>query len=209
MMQGIQNIIFDLGGVIINLDYGRTEQAFIDAGITDFKERYTQLQQTPLFDQFEMGKISKDDFINTLIDMSPLPITEEDVVAAWNAMLLNFPLRRLQILQQLRLHHGLFLLSNTNELHELAFNQILYREHGMPNIGVFFDKAYLSHRVGLRKPMKEIFELVLNENGLEAGKTLFIDDSPQHIEGAISVGLQTIWLEKGMTMEHNIFRNRI
>jgi len=114
--------------------------------------------------------------------------------------------RRLQILQQLRLYYDLFLLSNTNEIHEAAFNQILMQEHGIPNIGVFFDRVYLSHRVGLRKPMREIFERVLEENNLKPEQTLFIDDSLQHIEGAKLLGIQTIYLEKGMTIEKDVFK---
>ena len=77
---------------------------------------------------------------------------------------------------------------------------------GMPNLGVFFDRVYLSHRVGLRKPMKEIFQLVLDENSLKAEHTLFIDDSIQHIEGAKLLGIQTIHLKKGMTIEEDIFK---
>jgi FMN phosphatase YigB (HAD superfamily) len=106
----------------------------------------------------------------------------------------------------LQLYYNLFLLSNTNEIHEEAFNGILMRTHGIPNIGVFFDKAYLSHRVGLRKPMKEIFERLMEESGLKPEETLFIDDSPQHVEGAKLLGIQTIYLEKGMTIEGDVFK---
>jgi putative hydrolase of the HAD superfamily len=137
-----------------------------------------------------------------------LPLTEEQIWKAWNAMLLDFPKRRLQILEQLRLHHDLFLLSNTNEEHEEAFNNILKNAYGIPNIGVFFDRVYLSHRVGLRKPMKEIFEMVLKENSLQLEHTLFIDDSPQHVAAARQLGIQTIHLEKGMTIEENIFLDK-
>jgi FMN phosphatase YigB (HAD superfamily) len=112
----------------------------------------------------------------------------------------------LQILQQLRLHYDLFLLSNTNEIHEETFNNILMQAHGIPTIGVFFDKVYYSHRVGLRKPMKEIFERVLAENMLKPEHTLFIDDSPQHIAVAKELGIQTIYLEKGMTIEDDVFK---
>lgn len=80
--------------------------------------------------------------------------------------------------------------------------------HGMPNIGVFFDKAYMSHRIGLRKPMPEVFQYVLNDNGLQPEHTLFIDDSPQHIATADALGIRTIYLEKGMTIEDNIFKPR-
>jgi len=207
MIKGIRHIIFDLGGVLININYQLTEKAFMQAGITDFPALYSQLQQSDLFDRWEMGKMSREEFIEAMHKAANSPITTEQILHAWNAMLLDFPVRRLQILQQLRLYHDLFLLSNTNEIHEETFNNILMQSHGIPNIGVFFDRVYLSHRVGLRKPMKEIFERVLEENGLKPEYTLFIDDSPQHIEGAKSTGIQTIYLEKGMTIEKDIFRS--
>ncbi len=175
----------------------------------NFPELYGQLQQTSLFDKWETGTITRAEFISALQQAAAryTSITEEQIINAWNAMLLDFPVRRLQILQQLRLYYDLFLLSNTNEVHEEAFNDILMRSHGIPNIGVFFDKVYLSHRVGMRKPMKEIFERVLEDNGLKPEETLFIDDSPQHIEAAKEAGIQTIYLEKGMTIEHDVFKN--
>jgi len=206
MITGIKHIIFDLGGVLLNIDYSLTEKAFIETGITNFPELYSQLKQTPLFDNWEMGKISREEFIGTLQEVASAPVTDAQIVSAWDAMLLDYPVRRLQILQQLRLYYDLFLLSNTNEIHEAAFNQILMQEHGIPNIGVFFDRVYLSHRVGLRKPMREIFERVLEENNLIPEQTLFIDDSPQHIEGAKLLGIQTIYLEKGMTIEKDVFK---
>ncbi len=206
MISGIKHIIFDLGGVLLNIDYKRTETAFIEAGITNFPALYSQMQQTDLFDRFEMGLIPADEFISGLQQVSNTAVTAPQIVHAWNAMILDYPVRRLQILQQLRLYYDLFLLSNTNEIHEAAFNELLLRTHGLPNIGVFFDKVYLSHRVGLRKPMAAIFERVLTENGLAPEETLFIDDSPQHIAAAKELGIQTIFLEKGMTIEDSIFK---
>ncbi len=205
MIEGVKHILFDLGGVLLNIDYKLTERAFIDLGITDFPERYSQLSQTPVFDDFETGKIDKDSFIAQMQTMAGVPLSAQQITDAWNAMLLDYPLRRLQILQQLRLYYDLLLLSNTNEIHEAAFNDILYKAHGMPTVGVFFDKVYLSHRIGMRKPNPEVFRYILEENGLNAADTLFIDDSPQHIEGAKSVGIRTIYMEKGMTIEDNIF----
>ena len=206
MIKGVRHIIFDLGGVLLNIDYSLTERAFMALGIENFAEIYSQLQQTPVFDELEKGNIGKDAFVAALQKAAGKNIAAESIINAWNAMLLDFPLRRLQILQQLQLHYDLFLLSNTNEIHEEAFNKILMNANGIPNIGVFFHKVYYSHRVGLRKPMKEIFELVLNENGLKAAGTLFIDDSPQHVDVAKALGIQTIYLEKGMTIEHDIFK---
>ncbi|MES2704030.1 MAG: HAD family phosphatase [Bacteroidota bacterium] len=205
MITGIKHIIFDLGGVILNIDYALTEKAFIDAGIGNFGELYSQLQQSDLFDRWETGAMGREEFVAALQKVHPA-ITTEQVWKAWNAMLLDFPLRRLQILQQLRIYYDLFLLSNTNEVHEEMFNNILMQAHGMPNIGVFFDKVYLSHRVGMRKPMTAIFQRVLDENQLNPEHTLFIDDSPQHIAAAKECGLQTIYLEKGMTIEEHVFK---
>lgn len=206
MIKGIRHIIFDLGGVLLNLDYQLTEKAFVKLGITNFPEMYSQLKQSTLFDDFETGGIPQDEFINALQKAAGITVSHSDMVMAWNAMLLDFPLRRLQILQQLRTYYDLLLLSNTNEIHEEAFNKIIYSAHGMPNLGVFFDKVYLSHRIGMRKPNVEVFERILNENSLQPQHTLFIDDSPQHIEGAKKAGIQTIWLEKGMTIEDHIFK---
>ena len=208
MIQGIKHIIFDLGGVILNIDYKLTENDFADAGIHNFTELFSQLKQSDLFDKFEVGEINREVFVNELRKVSGSNATDEIILNAWNAMLLDFPVRRLQILQQLRLYNDLFLLSNTNEVHEDAFNEILMRTHGIPNIGVFFDKVYLSHRVGLRKPMKEIFQRVLDDNRLKPEHTLFIDDSPQHIAGAKELGIQTIFLDKGMTIEEHIFKGK-
>jgi putative hydrolase of the HAD superfamily len=209
MIQGIKHIIFDLGGVLLNIDYSLTEKAFIEAGIKNFGELYSQLQQTDIFDRLETGRMTRDEFIVAMQQVSSVPLTAQQVLTAWNAMLLDFPVRRLQILQQLRLYYDLFLLSNTNEIHEETFNNTLMQAHGIPTIGVFFDKVYFSHRVGLRKPMTEIFERVLSDNGLKAAETLFIDDSPQHIAAAEKVGIRIIYLKKGMTIEDDVFKPQI
>jgi epoxide hydrolase-like predicted phosphatase len=206
MIKGIKHIIFDLGGVLINLDYQLTEKAFAALGLKDFNAIYTQLKQDTLFDDWETGRIDRGQFLSAMKASVGLVLTDEQITAAWNAMLLDFPLRRLQILQQLRLHYDLILLSNTNEIHEDAFNDILYKAHGIPNIGVFFDKVYLSHRVGMRKPDAEIFQRILDDLGLKPEQTLFIDDTPQHIAGAKALGIQTIYLEKDMTIEEHIFK---
>lgn len=206
MLQNVRHIIFDFGGVLLNIDYKRTEQAFTDLGIANFGDMYSQLQQTDIFDRLETGKISGATFIGELKAGTGVQATDQQLIDAWNAMLLDLPLRRLQILQQLQLHFDTFLLSNTNEIHEEAFNKILKAQAGFQSMGVFFDKIYYSHRVGLRKPGKEIFQLILEQNSLNPEKTLFIDDSPQHIATARELGLQTIFMEPGMTIEEHIFK---
>ena len=205
-MQGIKNIIFDLGGVILNIDYKRPQEEFKKLGIKDVETLYSKQNQVELFDLLETGKISEKEFIQKIKESSDLEISDSEIITAWNSILLEFPLRRLQILQQLQLHYNIYLLSNTNEIHEKAFNEMLKIQCGYPSLALFFDRVYLSHRVGLRKPDPKIFELVINENNLKIEETLFIDDSLQHIESASKLGLKTIHLKDNMTMENDIFR---
>jgi|SRR5690242_4630724 len=204
-MEPVQNIIFDLGGVILNIDYHRTEKAFIDLGIRNFPELYTQFHASSLFEDLETGKTSPEEFIRALQQQAPHPLSDQQIITAWNAMLLDFPVARLQLLQQLRGQYEIFLLSNTNTIHLEAFNKILMESRGIPSLGALFEKTYYSHLVGLRKPGKEIYELVLQENGLNPADTLFIDDNFQNIEGARATGMQAILLQHPKTIV-DIFR---
>jgi putative hydrolase of the HAD superfamily len=142
MIEGIRNIIFDLGGVILNIDYQRPIHAFEKLGIRHADKIYSQAEQTALFDALETGKIGEAEFIAGLKGLSGIAVSETQLIEAWNSILLDFPLRRLQILQQLQLHFNTFLCSNTNEIHEKAFNQILQQTCGYPSLAVFFDKVY-------------------------------------------------------------------
>ncbi len=189
-------IIFDLGGVLLNLDYDLTEKAFISLGMTNFGESYSQLQQTHLFDRFERGEVSSFHFINQLLDRLPLGATANQVVHAWDAMILDFPLKRLQFLEELSKKYRLFLLSNTNDLHIDAVRRSLEKAVGHRNLEQYFEKTYFSSAIGMRKPDSNIFEFVCSENKLDPAKTIFIDDSPQHVEGAKLAGIEAILLEK-------------
>jgi len=207
-MEGIKHIIFDLGGVILNIDYRRPQEAFRQLGVQDVEALYSKQSQTELFDLLETGRITPDEFYERVRTLAGLPLSDAQIRDAWNSILLDFPLRRLQILQQLQLHYDTYLLSNTNAIHEAAFNEVLRQTCGYPSLGVFFDKVYLSHQVGLRKPDPAIFNHVLQDRQLQAHETLFIDDSLQHIEAARALGIQTIHMQDGMSMEEDIFRVR-
>ncbi|PSL49399.1 putative hydrolase of the HAD superfamily [Chitinophaga niastensis] len=204
-MQGIKNIIFDLGGVILNINYQLTNDAFVNLGVKNFSELYTQFHASNLFNDLETGHITAADFLAEMHKHAPENITDAQLTAAWNAMLLDFPLQRLQLLQQLRQHYNLYLLSNTNAIHLDAFNNILQQSRGIPSLATFFDKAYYSHLMGHRKPDKESYQMVLDENGLIAAETLFVDDLLPNIEGAKAVGLHTIHLQSPKTIL-DIFR---
>jgi HAD superfamily hydrolase (TIGR01509 family) len=192
----IKNIIFDLGGVIINLDIPKTISEFNKLTNKPFESIYTQLHQSPIFDLFDKGQISEADFFFELNNSLDQPLTHKQLLNAWNAMLLDFPIHRLELLNQLKQRYRIFLLSNTNETHIAQFENDLYQHHGYKNLEPFFEKVYYSCRMNMRKPDREIFDFVLQENTLNASETIFIDDSPQHIEGALKTGIKAHLLSK-------------
>jgi glucose-1-phosphatase len=206
MMQGIKHIIFDLGNVILNISYEETADAFSKLGFANFQQVFSKASQNKMADDIETGHVDEMVFLNYLQAQCAEGTSLAQVENAWNAIIINFPIRRLQILQQLQLHFNLYLLSNTNCIHERCYNQLLMQQHGIPTLGVFFDKVYLSHHIGLRKPDPKAWELILNNHQLLPHETLFIDDSIQHIEAAKLLGIQTIHITDEMSIEKDVFK---
>jgi HAD superfamily hydrolase (TIGR01509 family) len=196
-LAAFETIIFDLGGVVINLDYHKTTRAFEALGLENFGEMYSQAAQSGLFDDFEKGKTSVPYFVNKLLDYLPTGTSANHVVTAWNEMILDFPIENIQLLEKLKSSHRTFLLSNTNEIHIQKVHQHLQHVSEYKTLHPYFEKVYFSSDIGMRKPDAEIFEFVLQENSLNPSKTLFIDDTEQHILGAQKVGIQTYHLQKG------------
>lgn len=190
----IETIIFDFGGVLINVDYQKTIDAFIELGVTDFESMYSQAEQESLFNRIETGDISAPHFINSLLNKLPQGTSPNKVVSAWNAMVLDVPSEVISFLEAVKQKYKVYLLSNTNELHIVKALRELKKHTDQP-LESFFNKIFLSHDIGLRKPNAEIFEFVINDQKINPKTTLFIDDSIQHIEGAKKTGLQTYHLK--------------
>jgi glucose-1-phosphatase len=150
--QGIKNIIFDLGGVILNIDYQRTANAFKQLGCENFDELYSQQKQSGLFDEFETGNMSPQAFVNELLRVLPKGISPKRVIDAWNAMIIDLPQIRLQKLLEHKQNYRTFLLSNTNAIHEEAFTRLISAQHNISSFNDYFERVYFSHRIGLRKP---------------------------------------------------------
>ena len=192
-MTVIKNILFDLGGVLYHIDYELTIKAFEKLGIKDFHVHFSQKQQNNLFDRLETGKISDEGFIKEMKVLLP-HCTREEIINAWNALLIGIPQENIQLLKTLSKHYRLFLLSNTNSIHINRINKLLYKDYNIKSLDPFFDKVYLSHQIGMRKPNGETFEWVLKDAGILAQETLFIEDSIQHIVSANKLGIQTqLW----------------
>lgn len=198
-MNGIKNLIFDLGGVILNIDFALTEQAFEKLGLSGFSQYMTRFHITSFFKEYEVGRISDAEFIQELRVLLPQPVSDEAIITAWNALLLDFPAERIELLLNLKNHYRLFLLSNTNSLHFQAFQQQLHAQTGFL-MEDLFEKTYYSHACHLRKPDAAIYELVIKENNLLPAETLFMDDTETNFSGAQEVGLQVIHIKPGQSI---------
>ena len=196
-LAGICNIIFDLGGVILDIDIPKTKKAFEDLGVSDFGKLFGIGHASSIFKDQEIGRISDDDFIKSLNKMGNHHLTKEMVFSAWNAMLICFPSKRIELLMKLKDQFRLFLFSNTNAIHLQAFQQMFLEQFDF-GLDELFEKVYYSHILGVRKPDAASFEYLIRDSNLKPPETLFIDDAQINIEGAKAVGLKTFYLEKGM-----------
>ena len=199
-MEQIKNIIFDLGGVFMNLDYKKTEQAFIDLGVVNFPELFTQHHSSPLFADMETGRISNQAFYDGLRKLSGINMSNDDIQHAWNAMLLDFPMERIVWLNEIKKKYNIYLFSNTNQIHYDAFIETVKQQTGITDFNQYFIKAYYSHELGLRKPDTASFQKIMEEQKLNPAETLFIDDTLSNVQAAAEIGLQTLHLKPPITV---------
>lgn len=199
-MSAFKNILFDLGGIFLNIDYQKTERAFIDLGVKDFGQLFSQQFSNTLFESLETGKISPDDFYTTFRQETNTTLSNEAIQYAWNAMLLDFPEERLLWLERVAKQYPVYLFSNTNIIHYECFTKNFEQRFPESSFNAYFQKAYYSHELGMRKPYPESYLKIMELENLDPKETLFIDDTPKNIEGAQQAGLQTILLNNGRTV---------
>lgn len=187
-------IIFDLGGVLLNLDFKRSVDAFIKLGLNDVENEMSRLlyarpsgNSETLFHKYEKGLIGSEEFRDALRKLSSDYITDGDIDRAWTAMILDINEENVSLLEKLRGSCRLFLLSNTNAIHIESLPGSSGRKYS--ELTGFFEKVYYSHEIKMRKPDPEIFKYVIKDAGLTAEKSLFIDDSIHNIEAARAAGL--------------------
>jgi len=200
-MQQIKNVIFDLGGVLLNIDYNKTSRAFQQLGFENFDELFSQLKANELFEDLETGKISEAAFYKEVQKFATQEVDQKDIFIAWNAMLLDFRKSSLDFLVSIKDKYRLFLLSNTNIIHLTEFKKILQQETGKSSLDGYFIKSYYSHEIKLRKPYKDIYEFILKDGNMKAEETLFIDDTASNIEAAKELGIKTHLLLPGERIE--------
>lgn len=198
----IKNILFDFGGVLYDIDFSNTIHAFQQLGFNNFEELYSQYKASPVFQNLETGHISPGEFYTVIQQMAPLPVSHEQIRNAWNALLIGYRLPSLAFLLELRKNYQLLLLSNTNKIHYDFFTAQLTEQTNYPSLESFFTNAYFSQQIGLRKPDTGAFEYILNNAGIKAAETLFIDDSYTNFPNAEKLGMKIHLLEPGRLVEN-------
>ena len=191
--QKIKNIIFDLGGVLLNIDYHKTVDAFAKLGMENPIEAFSKEVQAEFFQTFEKGLITENVFVSE-IQKQFKDVTRQSVIDAWNALLGDFPVKRYEYLQSLKSKYRLFLLSNTNIIHLKAFKDIIESSVGWNEFEALFEGTCYSHEMKMRKPDTEIFHKIMEMYNLQPHETYFIDDTQMHVEAARTTGIKAFHL---------------
>ncbi|GAB3916927.1 HAD family phosphatase [Mucilaginibacter boryungensis] len=201
-MQNIKNIIFDYGNVIFSIDFTLAQKAFSELGISNSNQFFGHLQQDAIFDAFDRGEITAAQFRDRLREVTGNKnLTDQQIDDAWNSMLLGIAEGNHELLLKLKSKYRTFLMSNINDIHYSHIMNYLRREFNFEGNDHLFEKVYYSHLVGKRKPDTAFFQQLLDENNLNPAETLFIDDSPQHLEGAKKLGIRAYLMKAPDTLQ--------
>ncbi len=196
LLAGIKNIIFDFGGVIINIDPKKTIQALKQLKLYNAEKLFTDVNTSNLLNKYELGAISDNEFLMHVKQYCSSETTNNEIIRAWNAMLLDIPQKRILLLKELKKDYKIYLLSNTNHLHYLSYAIDFEKATGGLKFNGFFNKAFFSFELKMRKPNFEIYKHVLDNQKLKPEETLFIDDNLENTETAKMLNLKSHWLKE-------------
>lgn len=187
--KNIKNILFDFGGVIVGIELKNALNRFKEIGFENIEDYLTEFRQKDIFLDYETGKIGRDDFQKEFQRLGNNNATLEEIDSAWLAFLLDIADYKYQMLKDLRKQYKVLLLSNTNpSVMGWAFSD-KFSPDG-ESIVEFFDKCYLSYKLGCAKPDKRIFEKIIEDSGIKPEETLFLDDGQKNIDAAKELGFQ-------------------
>lgn len=204
-MKGITTLLFDFGGVLVDLDKQLCIDEFSKLGVFNVEKLISKFIQSGLFLSLEKGEVSADEFRNELRKLTTNKLSDEQIDAAWNSFLIQIPDYKLDMLLELRKEYRILMLSNTNEIH---FEQVAKKEFSKKGLSVndYFDKCYLSYELGIAKPQEEIYQHIIKTEGINANQILFIDDGAVNIETAKRLGFKT-YLAKDKEDFRSIFKS--
>lgn len=200
----IKNLIFDLGNVLYDIDFKKMNDGFTAIGIKNIESLFTLNSSHPLFLDLEMGFINEQEFFDGFRTLANLPLTNEQIILAWNSLLIGFRKNSVHWIKENNKTYNTFLYSNTNQIHYDHFIpefESLVADYPFESL---FQKPYYSHEMGMRKPDPASFQHILDKEGLKAEETLFIDDNEPNIHAAALIGMKVLHLKAGMYVENEI-----
>lgn len=195
-LDGVRNLLFDLGGVIMNLRRENCVEALEQLGLKDVDEMLGLYCQTGPFMQLEEGKITPAEFRAEIRRRIGCEVSDAEMDDAFNRFLLGIPVERLRALESLRKQYKIYMLSNTNAIMFDSKIKTDFQIDGK-NREDYFDGMCLSYEEGCAKPDLLIFHNVLDKFGIKAEETLFFDDSQANLEAAARLGFRTWLVEPG------------
>ncbi len=199
-LTNIRNIIFDLGKVLLNLNFDASIQAFQKLGLKNSVLDQRQVYSDPVFYELETGRVTPETFRERVRNiLNNRQLTDGQIDDAWCAMILDIPGHRVRTVQKLAEKYQVFLFSNTNKIHIDRLLPAFKKQHGI-DFPSLFVKDFYSHELNERKPEISSFQKVIGLSGVDPGETLFVDDLEKNIIGAQQAGLKTFWLKEGMEM---------
>lgn len=200
MNPNIKNIIFDWGGVLIDVTMKRFVTTCKEYGISFDDGEISSTHKAGFFQEYELGNISTEDLRNELRKRASKDLSDQDIDYIWNTMIEDVPKDKLQLLESLRTRYNVYLLSNTNALHWESASDAVFCFNGLGK-NDFFKKIFLSYEMHLAKPDTEIFTCMLKEAGLKPEETLFVDDSMTNCKAAESVGINVAHYTPGESLQ--------
>lgn len=190
-MTKIKNIVFDLGGVLIDLSHDQAVRRFEEIGVVDAAQLLDPYEQKGIFLEVENGTITADGYCQKLREHTGKDLSYEEIKHAWLGFIVDVPQYKLDHLLKLREHYNVYLLSNTNPIIQEGWARTgQFSAAGRP-IGDYFDKMYTSYEVGVTKPDRKIFDYMIADSGLIPSETLFVDDAKSNVEVGRNLGFQT------------------
>lgn len=200
ILSGVKNIIFDLGGVLLNIDPTKTIEAFGRLGMKQLIGDKGLSYDHDIFYLMEQGKVTPEEFRNGVRQLIPAEVTDDQIDTAWTAMLLDFPANRVELVKNLRNKYKIYLFSNTNAIHVAKYQANFKSQHGF-DVSSLFEIDFYSNEIGYRKPSPESFQEIIRLSEINPEESIFIDDSLPNVEAAIGCGLKGYWLEPGQKVE--------
>lgn len=193
-LNNIKTLIFDIGDVIIDIDYSRPGKAFQPLAKVDFSDAFSFAHQDKIFDKYERGDITSAEFRTGLKKYLKDDVTDEQIDAAWNAIFVDFPAYKFELLLKLKARYHTCALSNINDIHLQYIDRYVSSHFGQEGLSAYFNTAYYSHEMGSRKPEEKIYKILLEKENINPAETFFVDDRKENVEAAAALGIQAFVL---------------